>query len=319
MPPATAPSFALPAPDARDAPREAPPAIRGAHARALGLCRVAAMAAAATAATLAIGAAVVVFEHDVLGVLARPASISAEVPAGELGELAGLPGPSPLVVAALVPAVALLLLAGVLRRLAADTTLVPRVSPEALRAAERTMGWAVRAIALAAILVFVVPALLQLVGLQVVSLTTGSMAPAHPAGSLLLVVRPADPSAVPVGAVAVFAEPGRLPVTHRVTARVRDEAGATVGYRTRGDALTQADPAVVAPTSVVGVVVGGAPLLGALRAWMASPLGIAIGFVLVWAFGGLAVLFGDDHRRAVAARSFVGAQAVARSTIRPTS
>ena len=316
---ATTPSFALPAPDPRDAPLGAAPAASGVRDRARCLCGVAALGAAAMAATLAAGAAVVVFESDVLGVLARPASTTAEVTVGGLRELAWLPGPSPVVVAALLPAVGLLLLAGVLRRIARDAPPVQRVSPEALWAAERTMTWAVRAIAAGAFLVFVLPALLQLGGLRTVSLTTGSMAPAHPAGSLLLVTRPADPFAVPVGAVVVIEDPDRLPVTHRIVAVVHDAAGAVVGYRTRGDALARPDPVTVAPTSVAGVVVAGAPVLGALRAWMASPLGIAIALVLAWAFAGLAALLGDDLRRAVVARDPTRPQAVARSTSRPTS
>jgi signal peptidase I len=326
----TAPPFALPVPDPRDAPAGAPPVVVGARERARRCAALAALAAAATAATLAVGTAVAVFEADVVEVLARPASIAEGLSPEGLRELAGLPGPSPVVVAALLPAVILLLAADVLRRLGDGAPLMPGASPEALAAAERTMAWAVRVIAVGAVIVFVVPALLELGGFRTISLTTASMVPAHPAGSLLFVTRPADPAAIPVGAVAVVGDPGGPLVTHRIVVVVRDEAGAVVGYRTRGDAVGSIDPEPVAPDGIVGVVAAGVPVIGALRAWMASPLGIAIALVMAWAFAVLGVLLGDDARRAAIARTTGSAgtpgalgqaatQAVASSTSRPTS
>jgi len=323
----TAPPFALPALDPRDPPAGSPPEVVSGRERAGRLAALGALGAAASAATLALGAAVAIFERDVIEVLARPASISDDVTPQGLRELAALPGPSVEVVAALVPAVALLVLAGALRRLGKGAPPVHGISPEALGAAQRTMAWAVRGIAAGALLVFVVPALLQLLGFGTVTLTTGSMAPAHPAGSLLLVVRPADPAAIPVGTVIVIGMPDGSHVTHRVVALVRD-GDRVVGFRTRGDAVAGTDPAPVDPQAIVGTVAGGIPIAGALRAWLASPLGIAIGLVLAWAFAGLAVLIGDDRRRAVAARepapvgtpgSPTTPQPMARSTSRPTS
>jgi len=324
----TAPPFALPAPDPRDPPAGAPPVANG-RERARRLAVIGALGAAAAAAALMLGAAIVVFELDMIDVLARPATIADDITAEGLRELAGLPGPSVEVVAALVPAVALLLLAGALGRLGEGAAPVHRISPEALGAAERTMAWAVRVIAAGTVLVFVVPALLQLAGFQAVTLTTGSMAPAHPAGSLLFVSRPADPAAVPVGTVIVIGLPDGSHVTHRVAALVRGDGDRVTGYRTRGDAAAGVDPAPVSPEAIAGLVAGGVPIIGALRAWMASPLGIAVGLVLAWAFGGLAVLLGDDRRRAVAAQATTGArgpaagqatrQPAARSTSRPTS
>lgn len=305
------PPFALPAASPGDRPAGGPPLVVGARERARRRAALGALGASATAATLALTAAVAVFGHDVVGVLARPSSIAEDLTTQALRDLADLPGPSPLVLAALVPAVVLLLLAGVLRRLGDGAPPVQGVSPEALGAAERTMAWAVRMVAVGALLVLVVPALLQLVGIRTVSLTTGSMAPAHPAGSLLLVTRPADPAAVSVGEVVVIAGPDGSRVTHRVVALARDGAGTVIAYRTRGDAVATLDPDPIAPAAIDGVVVAGVPVLGALREWMASPLGIAIGLVLAWAFGGLAALLGDDRRRATAGRATNTAQVAA--------
>jgi signal peptidase I len=330
----TAPRFALPVPDPRDAPAAPPLVVVGGRERARRCAALAALGAAATAATLAVGTAVACFEADVVEVLARPASVADGLSAQGFRELAGLPGPSPVAITGLLPAVLLLLSAGVLRRLARGAPPMPGASLEALAAAERTMAWAVRVIAIGAILVFVAPALLELGGLRTISLTTGSMAPAHPAGSLLFVTRPADPAAIPVGAVAVIGGPEGSLVTHRVVAVVRDEAGAVSGYRTRGDAVASLDPEPVAPGGVVGVVAAGIPVAGALRAWMASPLGIAIALVMAWAFAGLGALLGDDARRAYPARKrgargassrlaqappTAAPEAVARSTSRPTA
>jgi hypothetical protein len=283
------------------------------------------------AATLAVAAGLAVFELDVLELIGRPASVAGEATARDLGDLASMPGASPVALAALLPAVALLLLAGVLRRLGSGAPPLRDVSDEALAAASGAVAWAGRGLSAMAFLVFVVPALLQVVGIRTVSLTTGSMAPAHPPGSLLLAVAPADRGGVAVGEVVVISRGDGSRVTHRVVAVIRGPAGEAAAYQTRGDAVATVDPEPVPPAALEGVVLGGVPLLGALRAWMASPLGIAIGIVLAWSFAGLGALLGDDRRRALAGRAPLGAaarpdavariggQAVARSTSRPTS
>ncbi len=295
----SAPSFALPAPEPHDPP--AARAVVSRRERSRAVAAAGAMGAAAIAATLAMAAAMAVFEQDVIEVVARPATVASDVGVQGLRDLASLPGPSPLVLVALLPAIALLLLAGILRRLGKGSPPLHGVSPEALGAAERAMAWAVRVVAVGALLVFVVPALLQLAGLRTVSLTTGSMAPALPAGSLLLVAAPPDSGAISAGEVVVIAGADGSRVTHRVVLVVRNDEGETTAYRTRGDAVAAVDPEPVAPASIEGVVVAGAPVLGAMRAWMASPLGIVIGLVLAWAFTCVGVLLGDDRRRATAA------------------
>ena len=250
-----------------------------------------ALGAVAMAATLAIASAMAVFEQDVVEVLARPASVADDVSVQAFRDLATLPGPSPLVVAALLPAVVLLLLAMLLRRLGEGAPPLHGVSPEALGAAERTMSWAVRVIAAGALVVFVVPALLQLAGVRAVSLTTGSMAPAYSAG------RPAPRRR----AGRRRGDPGRRGDRRGRWGRARTSRTASSAWCATttavssgtGPAATPSQATIPSPRRsprVDGVVVAGAPVLGALRAWMASPLGIAIGLVLAWAFatgGGL--------------------------------
>jgi signal peptidase len=315
----TTPPFALPAADAPDAAAVATPAAVAAGDPRRRMAATGAIGATAVAATLALAAATVVFEHDVLAVVARPAVVADEITVQGFRELAALPGPSPLIVAALVPAVLLLLGAGLLRRLGEGAPPVRDAGADALGAAERTMSWAWRAVVATAFLVFVLPAVLQLAGVHLISLTTGSMAPSLPAGSVVVAVRPSDPSAIRPGTVVVIALADGSRVTHRVVGAVRGPAGEVAAYRTRGDAVARPDPEPVPPAEIAGIVVAGFPVVGALRAWMASPLGIALGLVLAWAFAGLGVLFGDDRRRALAAAAAPPPQAVARSTSRPTS
>jgi signal peptidase len=300
--PPFAPPFALPVPDPPE-PAAAPPRAASGRERARAVAAAGALGATAIAATLALASGMVVFEQDVVEVIARPASVADGVSVQALRDLATLPGPSPLVIAALLPAIVLLILAGLLRRLGRGAPPLHGVSPEALGAAERTLGWAVRAIVVGALLVFVVPALLQVVGIRAVSLTTGSMAPAYPAGSLLLVTSPADPARISVGEVVVIAGADGSRLTHRVVAVVPGAAGQVAAYRTRGDAVPAVDPGPVVPGDVDGVAIAGVPVLGAMRAWMASPLGIVIGVVLAWSLATGGALLADDRRRALAACS----------------
>jgi signal peptidase I len=311
------PPFALPPADYPEAdhgrPSPAPPAPRSLADRARCLASLAALGAAALAATLAVSAAIAVFEHDVIGVIARPGVVASEAAVQELRQLATLPGASMLALAALVPAACLLVAAVVLRWAGAEASRVPAVSAEALAAAELTMAWSVRAILVVALLLVLVPAALEVAGIRAISLTSGSMAPAHLPGSLLLVVEPADRGSLAVGTVIVARRADGSRVTHRIVAVEAGADGRAIAYWTRGDAVGVVDPEPVAPDAVEGSVAGSLPILGALRAWLTSPLGIAIGLVLLASFALLRTLLGDERRRVERAYP------VARSTSRPTS
>ena len=233
---------------------------------------------------------------------------------------------------ALVPAIVLLILAGVLRRLGAGRAAGPRrVAGGALRGRGRTMAWAVRTRRRGVCRV-VVPAILQVGGLGGISLDDGSMAPTDPAGSLLLVVALADSAAVPVGEVVVIDRPDGRP------SRIAWSGSSVTGrapWPGTGRAATRwptSTPRRWPPTSVVGVAVGGAPVIGALRAWMASPAGDrdrAGARVGVRGPGGPPRRRSPTGRRRAGRGSGAGRvpdcarcpppQAVARSTSRPTS
>jgi signal peptidase len=79
-----------------------------------------------------------------------------------------------------------------------------------------------------------------LLGWQLQSVQSGSMAPTYPVGSLL-VIEPLDASQVELGMPIVFVDPdlpGRL-VTHRVIGEVPGDA---VAFLTQGDANAVPDP-----------------------------------------------------------------------------
>jgi len=107
------------------------------------------------------------------------------------------------------------------------------------------------------ILLFILPRLLNW-EIQVV--LSGSMEPALPVGSAIL-VRPVDPQAVSVGDIITYRQKGSTDfVTHRVV-EVNHE-GSALSFRTQGDANEGPDPVAVAPDAVKGRVWASIPYLG---------------------------------------------------------
>jgi signal peptidase len=121
-----------------------------------------------------------------------------------------------------------------------------------------------------------------LLGGGVATVTSGSMAPAYPVGSLLAVL-PVDPGDVKPGDVVTFASDASL-VTHRVE-RVLDVAGAAdeLAFVTKGDANEDPDPVPVPASALRGRVVAGVPALGYLLAGLrqAAPLLVLGGLALM--------------------------------------
>lgn len=122
-------------------------------------------------------------------------------------------------------------------------------------------------------------------GLGIVRLATGSMAPAHPADSLLI-VRDVDADSVVPGDVVTVTRDGSVPITHRVVSAEPRPGG--VELTLRGDANDTADPQ---PYRVqrVGLVLAGIPFGGAALAALQSPLGlgaatVAVALLVLWAW-----------------------------------
>lgn len=146
---------------------------------------------------------------------------------------------------------------------------------KAYRTAGRVVRGGVTAIAVGAAAFLVVP---QLLGWQLITLVSGSMAPTYPADSALI-VKPVDPAAVSEGDVIVFvAEDDRPMVAHRVVA-IETTAGRTA-FVTKGDANEDPDYDLVLASDVRGRVVAGVPYLGLFVRAVHHPVGFALLLVL---------------------------------------
>jgi signal peptidase I len=137
-----------------------------------------------------------------------------------------------------------------------------------------------------------------LLGWQLVSVQTGSMAPAYAVGSLL-VVEDIDPAAVQAGTPLVFQDPrdrARL-VTHRV---MRVIEGPPPAFITKGDANATEDGIPVGADLVRGRVMWSVTHLGNVLDWLQWPRSL----VLIVVPAALLLLQGrgDRARRAEASR-----------------
>jgi len=135
-----------------------------------------------------------------------------------------------------------------------------------------------------------------LLGWRLEAVESGSMEPAFPVGSLVVVV-PVEPSEVSVGMPLAFdPDDGRPLVTHRVVDVVEGPGG--LAFRTRGDANATNDPAPVPARAVRGRAAWAVPQLGRLVNWLAWPRG----FIALVAVPGLLLVAGEvrDRRRAPA-------------------
>jgi signal peptidase len=102
---------------------------------------------------------------------------------------------------------------------------------------------------------------------------SGSMEPAYPIGSVL-VVEPIEPAAVRVGSTIAFIDPARRLVSHRVTEIVHRND--TTYFRVKGDANLRADPGLVPATALRGGVAWDVPKLGRLLEWLRWPKGFVL-------------------------------------------
>jgi len=116
-------------------------------------------------------------------------------------------------------------------------------------------------------------------GLQLLAVTSGSMAPGIPTGSMVG-VSPVPASALMIGDVITFANPatpGEL-VTHRIVSLdVRD--GQTM-LTTKGDANDTPDALSAPAGRAVGRVEFALPILGDVMLWLGSPMAKAVSVCL---------------------------------------
>jgi signal peptidase I len=88
-------------------------------------------------------------------------------------------------------------------------------------------------------------------GFSILRVETGSMVPTLPIGSFVITRAPADPAALPVGAIVTFHRSDGMVVTHRIIDIIFEDGA--VFYQTRGDNPENAiDPELLTPDRVIG-------------------------------------------------------------------
>lgn len=113
----------------------------------------------------------------------------------------------------------------------------------------------------------------RLLGLQPLTVLSGSMEPTYPVGSLIY-VKKVDPQILQPGNVITFRLEGGALATHRIVA-VEPE-----GFRTKGDANPVQDGSLVNRPDVVGTPVLTIPKLGYLASFLQNPRGIYLAISL---------------------------------------
>lgn len=143
------------------------------------------------------------------------------------------------------------------------------------RRAETVLDGVERAVEVMLVVVVVAAALVAVVipwlaGATPYDVRTGSMRPAMPPGTLV-VVRPVDPTDLGIGSVVTFMPRADDPgvVTHRIVGQGIDTVGRTV-YQTRGDANDAIDPEPVRAEQIVGQRWYSVPYLGHLTALLSG-------------------------------------------------
>lgn len=139
----------------------------------------------------------------------------------------------------------------------------------------RRLGWATPILAVLAVTILLPLATflvaVWLFGGQLQAVLSGSMNPAFPQGSLI-VMAPVDPTEIEPGMAITFLDPVRLDrlVTHRVVARAPGDA---LMFITQGDANATRDAAPVPARFVRGRVLWSVSHLGAALDWLQWPRG----------------------------------------------
>lgn len=162
---------------------------------------------------------------------------------------------------------------------------MPTTNAPSRRAVRSLTRWSARLLALLfAVLALgaagVVAVLPRLTHGQAMTVLSGSMTPAIPAGSVV-VVRPVDPSTLQVGDVATYqVKPDRaVYVTHRVASV--DHVNGTTVFTFKGDANRGADTKPVVAGQIRGKVWFHVPYLGAIRDELKTRTGITLALAVL--------------------------------------
>lgn len=120
------------------------------------------------------------------------------------------------------------------------------------------------------LLVFLVPK----TGWKALNVATGSMTPAIPQGSLVI-IHHTNPHTLRVGDVVTYIDPynTKETITHRIVTVTHN--GSIIAFITKGDANQTPDKEILGG-NVVGVVVYHAPRAGRVLAWARRPIGLIL-------------------------------------------
>ncbi len=123
---------------------------------------------------------------------------------------------------------------------------------------------------------------LRLFGFQMFTVTSGSMEPHYPVGSLIYTT-PVDVSNIKEGDVITFMNNEKTVVTHRVTEILTeiDNNGITVTrFRTKGDANNSADSKLVHEKNIIGAPIVTIPLFGYVSFYLQRPPGLYFALIV---------------------------------------
>jgi len=142
----------------------------------------------------------------------------------------------------------------------------------------------------------------QLFGLDVLVVQSGSMEPEYPTGSLVYILD-VDAAELEVGDVVTFRMSSDIRGTHRIIELVPDENDpAKIWFRTKGDANDHADSGLLQEEDILGKAVFCIPWLGYLISYIQNPPGmyvaIAVGCTILLLTFLPDILFEEEKKEA---------------------
>ncbi len=122
---------------------------------------------------------------------------------------------------------------------------------------------------------------LRLSGFQIFTITSGSMEPDYPVGSLIYVA-PTNIENLQAGDVITFMNNENTIVTHRISEVITETIAneQVVKFRTKGDANSSADSKLVHYKNVIGTPAITIPFLGYISYYLQHPPGIYIALII---------------------------------------
>ena len=121
---------------------------------------------------------------------------------------------------------------------------------------------------------------IRIFGFQIYGVTSGSMEPEYPKGSLVYVQK-VNVNDLRVRDVITYQLDKKTISTHRINEIVRDQTNPNViKFRTKGDANAEADNRLVTEADIIGKVAFCIPHLGNLASYIQKPPGLYVAIVI---------------------------------------